>query len=246
MIFKKRLLSAFSLVFFLSACSSIPHAPDGFKERIVETSKMNFLTFEKENISLNKTLRFYIEGNGTPNPEKPMALLLAGKDRTDNIIVLTRPCQYLDSKVCKNQDIWGKERYNPEILNEMYELALFFIKQYKPKDIEFVAYSDAAPIAFNLANRFGRAKQVTTIAGVLDIYSYERQNDNVKIKNKDFVNKVFVAQTPQIHYVGSDDKIVTKSMTERYVMNLHNPKKITIKVVSGMTHDNCELFKLDY
>lgn len=246
MIFKNRFLYALGLTVLLSACSSIPKTPEGFKERIVETEKMNFLTWEKENISSRQTLRFYLEGNGDPNPQKPMALLLAQKDKTKNIVVLTRPCQYLNNKVCNNKEIWGKERYNPEILNEMYELSLYFVKKYKPSDIEFVAYSDAAPIAFNLAQRFGRAKKVVTIAGVLDIYSYEKQNDSIKIKNKDFLNKSFVAETPQIHYIGSEDKNITKSMTERYIMNLHNTRSVKIKEVHGMTHDNCETFKLDY
>ena len=123
---------------------------------------------------------------------------------------------------------------------------MFFIKKYQPSDIEFVAYSDAAPIAFNLAQRFGRAKKVVTVAGVLDIYSYEKQNPSIKIKNKEFLNKAFVAETPQIHYVGSEDKTITKSMTERYIMNLHNARSVSIKVVHGMTHNNCETFRLDY
>jgi hypothetical protein len=80
---------------------------------------MNFLTWEKENIASRQTLRFYLEGNGDPNPQKPMALLLAQKDKTKNIVVLTRPCQYLNNKVCNNKEIWGKERYNPEILNDI-------------------------------------------------------------------------------------------------------------------------------
>ena len=51
-------------------------------------------------------------------------------------------------------------------------------------------------------------------------------NNLDKIKNKDFVNKSFVAATPQIHYIGSADKIVTRSMTERYITNLYNKKSI--------------------
>ncbi len=246
MTFKKRFLCALGFSFLLSACSSIPKTPVGFQERIVETEKMNFLTWEKEGIKSKKTLRFYLEGSGKPNPDKPMALLLAEKDQSDNIIVLTRPCQYLKNKVCTNSDIWQKERYNPEILNEMYELSLFFIKKYTPSNIEFVAYDDATPIAFYLAQKYGKAKQIISVAGVLDIRSYERQNNLDKIKNKDFVNKSFVAATPQIHYIGSADKIVTRSMTERYITNLYNPKKISIKEVKGMTHDNCHTYKLDY
>lgn len=246
MTIKTSLFYAVGLSFLLSACSSIPKTPEGFEQKIVETEKMNFLTWEKKNIASNKTLRFYIDKNGNPNPEKPMALLLAQKDRTKNIVVLTRPCQYLDNKICKNDKIWQEERYNPEILNEMYEVSLSFIKQYTPRNIEFVAYEDAAPIAFNLAQRYGKANKIVTIAGVLDIDSFERQNEPIKIKHKNFVNKGFVSAIPQIHYIGSEDKKVTKSMTERFISNLIHPKKITVKVVHGMNHDDWDNVQLDY
>ena len=246
MTIKNRFLSVFGFSLLLSACSSVPSAPDGFKEQIVETERMNFLTWEKENINKQQTLRFYIEGNGTPNPQKPVSLLLAGKDKSKNVVVLTRPCQYLKNKVCSNEKIWGKERYNPEILNEMYEQSLFYVKKYAPKEIEFVAYEDAAPIAFNLAQRYGKAKMVVTIAGVLDIRSYERQNELPTIKHKDFVSKAFVARTPQIHYIGSEDTVVTKSMTERYLSNLNNPQRVTLKVVHDMDHDDWDKAVLSY
>lgn len=246
MTFKSRFIYTIGLALLLTGCSSLPKTPDGFEEKIVETEKMNFLTWHKKDISSQKTLRFYIEGNGNPTPPKAMALSLAEKDKTKNIVVLTRPCQYLKNEVCKNENIWGKERYNPDILNEMYELSLFYVKKYRPQHVEFVAYSDAAPIAFSLAQRYGRAKKVVTIGGVLDINSYVRQNNLEQIKHKDFINKSFVAQTPQIHYVGSNDKTVTKSMTERYISNLVNPKKVIIKEVKGMTHDGWDSVKLDY
>lgn len=234
------------LSFLLSACSSIPQTPEGFQQKIVETEKINFLTWEKKGITSQKTLRFYIEKNGNPNPDKPMALLLAKQDKTKNVVVLTRPCQYLENKICTNKEIWQEERYNPEILNEMYELSLSFIKKYKPKEIEFVAYEDAAPIAFNLAQRYGQANKIITIAGVLDIGSYERQNHLSEIKHKDFLNKGFVSVIPQVHYVGSDDNVVTKSMTERYISNLINPRQVTVKIVHGISHDEWDSVQLDY
>lgn len=242
---KSTLCASFLL---LSACSSIPSTPDGFNKTLVETERMTFLTWEKETAKPEETLRFYIEGNGTPNPKKAIALSLAQEDDTKNVIVLSRICQYINNPVCKNKDIWGKEQYHPEILNEMSEILSFYIKKYRPKNIEFVAYADATPIAFYLAQKFGHTKQIITIAGVLDIPTYARHNKLPKFKNVSSVevSKHFISTIPQIHYVGSDDNVVTRSMTERFVSNLHNPKNITVKVVHGFDHDDWDNIKLSY
>lgn len=245
---KFKLISLITTSLLVSACSSMPSTPNGFIKKNIEAKQLNFVVWEKENIAQNETLRFYIEGNGTPNPNKAIALELAKEDQTNNIIVLTRPCQYIENKICQNKNIWTTERYHPEILTEMKELTNFFIKKYKAKNVEFVAYDDAAPIAFNLAQRLGGAKKIVTIAGVLDINSYAKQNNLPKFKNTKEIqyNQHIIERIPQIHYIGSDDTVVTRSMTEKFVSKFNNPKNITIKVVHGFDHDDWDKIKLSY
>lgn len=233
---------------FLTACAGVPTAPENFEKIIVETDNLNFVTYAKNTIKPKKTLRFYLEGNGHPNPKKPMALLLAQEDAYSNIVVLTRPCQYIDAEVCSKKSIWGTNRYHPEILKAMKDLVVFYAKKHNSQQIEFVAYSDSAPIAFYLAQNLGATKKIITVAGVLDIDSYAKQNKLPVFKNAYEValNKSFVARIPQVHYVGSEDEIVTKSMTERFVSNLYQPKDIQVKVVHGIGHDDWDKVKLDY
>lgn len=242
------MFSLLATSFLLSGCSTIPATPSGFEQKIVEGENINFVVWEKENIQPKETLRFYIEGNGTPHPKKAIALSLAKDDEFKNIIVLSRPCQYIDNPICKNESIWTTNRYHPEILKEMQELTAYYIKKYQAKDIEFVAYSDATPIAFNLAHTFGRTKQIITVAGVLDITSYAKQNQLPAFENAHDVmpNKYAISAIPQIHYVGSKDTVVTRSMTEKFISKLNKPKNITLKVVHGFDHDDWDSIKLSY
>ena len=245
---KSKTLSLLATTFLLTACSSLPNTPEGFTKSTVEAEQLNFVVWEKDTIKPKETLRFYIEGNGTPNPQKAIALSLAKEDDFDNIVVLTRPCQYIDNPICQNKSIWEEERYHPEILKEMQELTKYFIKKHQAKDIELVAYDDAAPIAFNIAQRIGGTKKIVTIAGVLDVDSYAKQNKLTKFKNANEVqnNHHFMATIPQIHYIGSKDEVVTRTMTERTIAKLNKPQNITVKVVHGFDHDDWDNIKLSY
>ena len=68
------MFSLLATSFLLSGCSTIPATPAGFEQKIVEGENINFVVWEKENIQPKETLRFYIEGNGTPHPKKAIAL----------------------------------------------------------------------------------------------------------------------------------------------------------------------------
>lgn len=245
---KFKIFSFLAATLLLTACSGLPKTPEGFTQNTVEADQINFVVWEKDSIKPKQTLRFYIESNGTPNPKKPIALSLASEDDFNNIIVLTRPCQYIDNPICKNQNIWETERYHPEILKEMQELTSFFIKKYQAKNIEFVAYEDAAPIAFNIAQRLGGTKKIITVAGVLDIDSYAKQNNLPKFKNAHGVqnNQHFMSTIPQIHYIGSKDEVVTRSMTEKAISKFNKPQNVTVKIVHGFDHDDWDSIKLSY
>ncbi len=245
---KSKICSLLITTFLLTACSEIPKTPEGFTKNVVEAEQMNFVVWEKDSIKPKQTLRFYIEGNGTPNPQKAISLSLAKEDDFDNIVVLTRPCQYIDNPICQNKSIWEEERYHPEILKEMQELTKYFIKKHQAKDIELIAYEDAAPIAFNIAQRIGGTKKIVTIAGVLDINSYAKQNKLPPFKNAQGVqnNYSFMSTIPQVHYVGSEDNVVTRTMIERATTKFVKPQNLTIKVVHGFDHDDWDNIKLNY
>lgn len=243
----KKLLTV-ALTLLLSACSSMPDTPDGFRERDVQTEHFSIPVWESVELRQGKTIRFYIEGNGNPTPDTPMALKLAAKDPYINVVVLSRPCQYSKNQLCNNPEIWTRQQYSPEILREMEEIVVYYIQKYKAPDVEFVAYDGGAPVAFNLALQLGRVNKITTIAGILDIDAYATQNGLpafVNAKNPmDSVTQL--SQIPQIHFVGGKDRQTTPAMAERFVSKLPNPRMALVRVAPDMGHDGWDKIDLDY
>lgn len=231
---------------FLSACTvTRPISSEGWQEKIVETERLSFAVWEKDIIA-EKPLRIYIEGDGFPNPKKPIAFKLAQKDPMQNVIYVTRPCQYVKNKVCSNPLIWGEERFHQEILTEMKELIVYLSIKYKTPVLELVGYDGGGTMALLLASQIPVAR-VITIAGILDTKAYVLENDLPEINGlnpADF--KETLAKIPQVHYVGSDDTLTTRRMAERFVARIKNPVSAVVKVVPNTNHTDWETVKFDY
>lgn len=241
------LLGAFT-VLLLAGCSSIPQTPEGFRMKTVETEHFSFLVWEKENIKSGQPLRFYIEGDGNPDPKTPVAFEMAQKDTHDNIIYLTRPCQYIDSDVCSNKAVYTSARFHREIFKEMEELAVYFIKKYKAPSVEIIGYDGGGTMALLLATKLPRVSKVITVAGILDTHSYAAQN-NEKLDDETLnpaEQKNIITMIPQVHYVGGKDTVTTRRTAERFVARLQNPRSATVKVLPSMNHDGWEKVQLDF
>ena len=133
---KKGLLFA-TCAILMSGCAGIPDTPDGFNQKTIETEHLSFYTLEKNNMQKGKPIRFYIEGDGNPNPSVPVALRLAERDEHQNVIYLTRPCQYIENELCENESIYTNARFHREIVQEMQELSLYFVKKYQAPTVVF-------------------------------------------------------------------------------------------------------------
>lgn len=241
-------LTALILLLLTTACSGIPKAPEGFVMREAQTEHFAIAVWEKEPLHNKRTIRFYIEGNGNPRPDKPVALRLAENDKTPNIVVLSRPCQYINNKLCANQDLYTVSQYNPEIIREIEEIVVYYIQKYDAPNVEFVAYDGGAPIAFYMAEKLGRVKKVVTIAGILDLDAYVNKHNLPAFKDAENPIKMGskIANIPQIHFVGGKDTVTTRGMVERFVSKLHNPKSAVVKVAPNMGHTGWENLDLSY
>lgn len=244
---KKTLMVCTALMLFTAACQTVPQTPPNFNQKTVETEHFSFLVFEKD-ITPGKPIRFYIEDDGKPNPSKPMALMLAQKDPYQNVIYLSRPCQYVESKVCANPDVYGASRYNIEVVKEMQEMAAYLARKYKAPSVEFVGFGGGAPMALLLSTRVPNVTRVITVAGVLDTAAYTNHNNLPTLK--DSLNPAeernILGQMPQVHYVGGQDNVTTKRMAERFVARLSNPRSAVVKVLPSATHDSWENVQFDY
>lgn len=216
--------------------------------RQAQTEHFTIPVWEKAPLSPQKPIRFYIEGNGNPTPAKPVALKLAAKDGAKNIVVLSRPCQYSQDKICAKKEIYGKHQYSPEIMKEMEELVGFYIQKYNAPYIEFVAYDGGAPVAFSLAATMGGVRKIVTIAGVLDVDAYVNKNNLPDFEDAQSPIKLAnqVSQIPQIHFVGGKDEITTRGMAERFVSKLKNPRSAQVRLAPNMGHTGWEDIDLNY
>lgn len=238
-------LFALAFLVLIAGCSSFPKTPDGFTGKTVETEHFTIAVWEKD-IKVGEPLRIYIEGDGSPAPKRPMGLLLAARDPSDNVIYVSRPCQFIKDKICANSQIWKEEMFHEEIIQEMQELIIFLARKYKTPSLELVGYDGGAVVALLLAAKMPVAR-VITIGGILDTDAYARHHMLPPVGGENPKNYAMkLAKVPQIHYVGAQDKITPRRLAERFVATLPRPRSAIVKVVPDIHHANWDAAVLDY
>lgn len=242
----KRYIFLFFIGLIVSGCiAQKPKTPIGFNEKIIETEYFSFAVWEKD-IVTGDPLRIYIEGDGDPTPREAIGLKLAQKDPLQNVIYVSRPCQYLYNKECKNPKIWGSERFHEEIVDEMKELIEYLAIKYKTPSLELVGYDGGGTMALLLATKIPVAR-VITIGGILDTEAYVSEHELDPINGLNPLNfNDILSRIEQTHYVGSNDSKTTRRMAERFVARLKNPRSATVKVIPNATHTNWGNVAFDY
>ncbi len=236
----------FLFLIFLGGCvNRYPETPAGFTEKTIETEYFSIAIWEK-NVKVGEPLRIYIEGDGDPTPKRAIALELAAKDPYQNVIYVSRPCQYIHCKECNNPLIWGRERFHEEIVNEMKELIVYLAYKYKTPSLELVGYDGGGTMALILATKIPVAR-VITIGGILDtrVYAEEHNLEPINGLNPGEL-KDMLARVPQTHYVGEEDNLTTRRMAERFVARLRNPRDAVVKIIPNATHTDWDSVPFDY
>ena len=136
--YKKYILLIY-VIFFFTACGKYDlenrinlantiTKQNNFKSQDIQTDTFKLRTYQKFNIN-NSTLKIYIEGDGfawvdrytistNPTPINPIALKLAVQDKSQNIVYIARPCQYIKSKQCTNL-YWSDKRFSKEVVHSV-------------------------------------------------------------------------------------------------------------------------------
>lgn len=217
---------------FLSGCAGIAEMreitaeriarPAFMTERRLESNNMDFQVWERMH-QREAPANLYIEGDGwaargalDPTPKNPVALHLASRDKSQNLVYLSRPCQYKESqnhKTCA-PDLWKNRRFSPEVI-AAYNAALDDIKtRYDITEFNIIGYDGGANIAASLASTRDDVASLRTVAGALVpdlVYDTKSQPlDADSIKADDFAPSL--ATMPQHHFVGAGDNIVPASV----------------------------------
>lgn len=250
--------------FFLAACADIPRfggsreaveqwaGERGFSHLILSRPPFRLLALARLRQSRNDgPLTIFIEGDGAawptpyrppsdPTPTRPVALALAAEDRSEAVIYLGRPCQYLtpEQLAACSPAWWTDKRFSGEVLNA-YQHALDEIKaQTGRKHLRLVGYSGGGVIAALLADHRQDVDHVTTIASPLALGSWlawhkasplPRAIDPVTLKSP--------ARIPAEHIVGDEDDIVPAKIVNDYV----KIRGGSLTRVKGADHDCCWL-----
>lgn len=239
----RKTIVLFFLAALLPACVSLPE-PEGFSFQEIKTKDFSLASWHRIGQS-GKTLRVYIEGDGLawinaytpssdPTPSDLTVLDLAGKDTSANVVYLARPCQFVDSRECRVY-YWTAGRFDPKVVAAETEAVRTLIRQYKPSSVELVGYSGGAAIALLTAMNVPEVSKVYTVAGVLDHKAWTSFHKDSPLKGSlnpaDYKEKL--AKISQTHFVGSADKTVPVSLTEKFVYSLKSDQAEMIIVPSA-------------
>ncbi len=200
-------------------------------ERQINTGNFKLMAWERMH-QRNTTANVYIEGDGiiqktkinagsTPTPSNPVALHLASRDKAENLVYLSRPCQFLkmpQDKGC-TEKYWLEDRYAPEVI-DAYEIALNDIAaRYDISGFHLIGYDGGGNIAAILAARRPDVLTLRTVAGNLNPdFATEQKPSRIlsgkSIRAIDYGTAL--AGIPQHHFIGAVDREVTPGVYHSY------------------------------
>ncbi len=210
-------------------------------ERMHERFAPANIYIEGDGFTTSDFADFNIESND-PTPRNPVALHLATRDKSENVVYLARPCQYsglLDrTKECHSK-YWGNERFSPEVLNA-YSTALDEIKhRYDIEGFHLTGYGGGGAIAALLAAGRDDILSLRTVAGNLDHFSYTMHHGLAPLEGSlnpiDFTDKL--KNIPQYHFIGAQDPIIPPAILHSYLKNMGESNCVRYQMVQEAEHD---------
>jgi dienelactone hydrolase len=220
----------------------------------ISTQTFDLITYVPNRIATNKTLTIYIEGDGLawlsryrrssdPTPKNPLALKLALRHPSGNVVYLARPCQFASEMQARNcsKKYWSSHRFAPEVISSTNEAITVFKNRLQARDIILVGYSGGAAVAALVSARRDDVKQLITVAGNLDHLAWTRLKNisplSGSLNPADAWRKL--VDIPQIHFVGSKDNIIDQAVTHSYQQHFPLDKKPQVRVIDGFDHHCC-------
>lgn len=196
------------------------------------------------------TVIVYIEGDGLayarggrrsldPTPTDPLALRLALQHPGGGAVAwLARPCQYRPRGRNCHSDYWSIARLSPEVVDSA-DIALDQLKRATNRArIILVGYSGGGALAALLAQRRRDVAGLVTVAANLDLAAWVRARHLTPLSRSldPATNAAVVSALPQVHFVGSEDRVVDPSIAHGFVARMAPTAPASIVVVTGQDH----------
>ena len=258
-------LGLWLVLFALAACAHITPqqrrqyadtlaAAHGWQPVRLPAEKFVLAAYVPQAMSRVDVLTVYIEGDGLawlsrsqasddPTPRNPVGLELALRHPRGAAVYLARPCQYVepgDARNCR-QAYWTNRRFAPEVV-EASDLAISALKQhFGANKLVLVGYSGGGTVAALVAARRNDVTRLVTVAGNLDHVLWTQLHHVAPLTGS--LNPADVWQslvnTPQVHFVGGNDRIVSQEISESYVARFPADQRPPLRVIEGFDHDCC-------
>ena len=195
-----------------------------------------------------RTLTIYIEGDGAswlfktipprnPTPDQSLVVALAALDPDPYVLYLARPCQFIDVQTIKECDesLWTDGRFSSQVIamsNQAIDRALRNVPTVR---LNLVGHSGGGTLATLIAAQRRDVNCLVTMASPLDITAWARalliapltRSQNPAEPNAN------LKQIRQTHYLGENDRIVTKESIGRY---RNFPPQTEFITISGFDH----------
>jgi len=219
----------------------------GLVQEKIQTNQFLLTTYQRfDNTDKSKELTVYIEGDGmawisrdqlsnNPTPIHPIALELASLDKRANILYIARPCQYLWPQVtirnCSSE-YWNNKRGSEEVIDSINQVISIIKARIGVSSINLIGYSGGGGIATLITARRDDVEKLITVSGNLNYRLFTKIHNLTPMNGS--VNPITVAKRiksiPQLHYVGSDDKIIPEQIARSFSDD--------VVVMDGVTHTN--------
>jgi pimeloyl-ACP methyl ester carboxylesterase len=198
-----------------------------------------------------RTLTVYIEGDGQayrdrvtpsddPTPADPLALRLAALDPGSKVLYLARPGQYLPEKELSACDpaLWTTARYSARVVDCLSAALDAAERALGASRLRLVGYSGGGALAVLLAARRTDVVGLITMAANLDTDAWTALHHVAPLADSGNPAEAApaVADLPQVHYAGSDDRIAPPWLCRRYLARLPAGAEARCLVIDGADH----------
>lgn len=220
------------LPFLLVACTTPQTridalaAANGLEPLVLSGGEFKIRAYFRPNATWDRTLRVYLEGDGTPwierervaldpTPRNPLALRLMLAD-PGPALYLGRPCYHglADAGPCRAA-LWTQARYSSVVVEAMAAALRSFVLEHDVEGLTLVGYSGGGVLAWLLAERLPGVNRLITIASNLDIDAWTDRHGYSRLTSS--LNPAAGPRLPdgieQLHLVGSRDTNVPLAIT---------------------------------
>lgn len=216
---------------FISRASYADKIASGWQKQVFRTERFDLTGYTRIRNPTDSSLAVFIEGDGVsyitrtevsadPTPEHPIALEMAVRHPSANVLYLARPCQYAEGSRRRGcaPDYWTTARFAPEAVVALDQaIDQFMGSQFRA--ITLYGYSGGGTMAALLAARRKDVKGLVTVAGVLDHQAWTSHFGDSPLRYSlnpaDFTTQLRLL--PQRHFVGERDNTVPLQVIQSYL-----------------------------